>query len=121
MLKINWWRSLRVQSFIAVMVFGFLLICLFVFYALPEQARWVNDGLSKAAQRSLQQLSTSITTPLLTRQYAELYEQIDSQLEIQPNWKAIRVVDTATQNQLYPLNEWLRENEAGDVTLKEPR
>lgn len=119
MLKINWWRSLRVQSFIAVMVFGFLLICLFVFYALPEQARWVNDGLSKAAQRSLQQLSTSITTPLLTRQYAELYEQIDSQLEIQPNWKAIRVVDTATQNQLYPLNEWLRENEAGDVTLKE--
>lgn len=119
MLKINWWRSLRVQSFIAVMVFGFLLICLFVFYALPEQARWVNDGLSKAAQRSLQQLSTSITTPLLTRQYAELYEQIDSQLEIQPNWKAIRVVDTATQNQLYPLNEWLRESLAGDVTLKE--
>ncbi|WP_089346972.1 ATP-binding protein [Pseudoalteromonas espejiana] len=119
MLKINWWRSLRVQSFIAVMVFGFLLICLFVFYALPEQARWVNDGLSKAAQRSLQQLSTSITTPLLTRQYAELYEQIDSQLEIQPNWKAIRVVDTATQNQLYPLNEWLRESVAGDVTLKE--
>ncbi|ASM49196.1 hypothetical protein PESP_a1026 [Pseudoalteromonas espejiana DSM 9414] len=107
------------QSFIAVMVFGFLLICLFVFYALPEQARWVNDGLSKAAQRSLQQLSTSITTPLLTRQYAELYEQIDSQLEIQPNWKAIRVVDTATQNQLYPLNEWLRESVAGDVTLKE--
>lgn len=119
MLKINWWRSLRVQSFIAVMVFGFLLICLFVFYALPEQARWVNDGLSKAAQRSLQQLSTSITTPLLTRQYAELYEQIDSQLEIQPNWKAIRVVDTATQNQLYPLNEWLSESLAGDVTLKE--
>ncbi|XQF89699.1 histidine kinase dimerization/phospho-acceptor domain-containing protein [Pseudoalteromonas espejiana] len=73
----------------------------------------------KRRSGSLQQLSTSITTPLLTRQYAELYEQIDSQLEIQPNWKAIRVVDTATQNQLYPLNEWLRENEAGDVTLKE--
>ncbi|TMP19784.1 ATP-binding protein [Pseudoalteromonas sp. S2893] len=119
MLKINWWRSLRVQSFIAVMAFGFLLICLFIFYALPEQARWVNDGLSSAAQRSLQQLSTSIKTPLLTRQYAQLYEQIDAQLNTNPNWKAIRVVEPTTGNQLYPLDEWQLLAQQGNVTLNE--
>lgn len=119
MLKINWWHSLRAQSFIAVMAFGFLLACLFIFYALPEQARWVNDDLSKTAQRSLQQLSTSVKTPLLTRQYAELYEQIDNQLDIQPNWKAIKIVDTATGNQLYPLDVWNGATQSGDMLLSQ--
>lgn len=119
MLRINWWRSLRVQSFVAVITFGFLLVCLFIFYALPEQARWVNEGLSKTAQRSLQQLSTSVTTPLLTRQYAELYEQIDSQLEIQPNWKRIQVIDEVTKNQLYPLDTWQGTIERSDVVLSQ--
>ncbi|ATG78329.1 ATP-binding protein [Pseudoalteromonas sp. 1_2015MBL_MicDiv] len=119
MLRINWWRSLRVQSFVAVITFGFLLVCLFIFYALPEQARWVNEGLSKTAQRSLQQLSTSVTTPLLTRQYAELYEQIDSQLEIQPNWKRIQVIDEVTKNQLYPLDTWQDTIERSDVVLSQ--
>ena len=119
MLKINWWHSLRAQSFIAVMAFGFILACLFIFYALPEQARWVNDDLSKTAQRSLQQLSTSVKTPLLTRQYAELYEQIDNQLDIQPNWKAIKIVDTATGNQLYPLDVWNGATQSGDMLLSQ--
>ncbi|MDD8058518.1 ATP-binding protein [Shewanella metallivivens] len=119
MSKINWWRSLRAQSFLAVFSFGLMLICLFVFYTLPEQARWVNDGLSKTAQRSLQQLSTSITTPLLTRQYAELYEQINNQLEIHPNWKAIKIVDAETGNQLYPLDSWVGAFESGDMLLSQ--
>ncbi|GGP79061.1 ATP-binding protein [Shewanella ulleungensis] len=119
MLKINWWHSLRAQSFIAVIAFGVLLACLFVFYALPEQARWVNDDLSKTAQRSLQQLSTSVTTPLLTRQYAELYEQINNQLEIQPNWKSIKIVDATTGNQLYPLDSWTGAVQSGDMLLSQ--
>lgn len=119
MLKINWWRSLRFQSLLAVMAFGLLLIFLFIFYALPEQARWVNDGLSNAAQRSLQQLSTSIKTPLLTRQYAQLYEQLDTQLDTNPSWIAIRVVDSSTSNQLYPLDEWQPSIVNGNVILKE--
>ncbi|GGP37323.1 hypothetical protein GCM10009409_00200 [Shewanella saliphila] len=96
-----------------------MLICLFVFYTLPEQARWVNDGLSKTAQRSLQQLSTSITTPLLTRQYAELYEEINNQLEIHPNWKAIKIIDAETGNQLYPLDSWNGAIERGDKLLNQ--
>ena len=71
------------------------------------------------AQRSLQQLSTSIKTPLLTRQYAQLYEQIDAQLNTNPNWKAIRVVEPSTGNQLYPLDEWQLLAQQGNVTLNE--
>ena len=119
MLKIRGFRSLRAQSFIVVLLCGLLMACLFMFYALPEQARWVNDGLSKAAQRSLAQLSTSITTPLLTRQYAELYEEIDSQLQTRPNWKSIKIVDVDSKNQLYPLDNWVRANENGDMLLSQ--
>ena len=117
MLKIKGFRSLRAQSFIVVLLCGLLMAFLFIFYALPEQARWVNDGLSKAAQRSLVQLSTSLTTPLLTRQYAELYEEIDSQLQTRPNWKSIKIVDSETGNQLYPLETWVGANENGDMLL----
>jgi len=119
MLKIRRFRSLRAQSFIVVLLCGLLMACLFMFYALPEQARWVNDGLSKAAQRSLAQLSTSITTPLLTRQYAELYEEIDSQLQTRPNWKSIKIVDIDSKNQLYPLENWGGANENGDMLLSQ--
>jgi signal transduction histidine kinase/CheY-like chemotaxis protein/HPt (histidine-containing phosphotransfer) domain-containing protein len=119
MLKIRGFRSLRAQSFIVVLLCGLLMACLFMFYALPEQARWVNDGLSKAAQRSLAQLSTSITTPLLTRQYAELYEEIDSQLQTRPNWKSIKIVDVDSKNQLYPLENWVGANENGDMLLSQ--
>lgn len=117
MLKIRGFRSLRAQSFIVVLLCGLLMASLFIFYALPEQARWVNDDLSKSAQRSLVQLSTSITTPLLTRQYAELYEELDSQLQIHPNWKGIRIIDAQTGNQLYPLDDWIGTANHGDMLL----
>lgn len=117
MLKIRGFRSLRAQSFIVVLLCGLLMASLFIFYALPEQARWVNDDLSKSAQRSLVQLSTSITTPLLTRQYAELYEELDSQLQIHPNWKGIKIIDAQTGNQLYPLDDWIGTANHGDMLL----
>ncbi|MEI8617103.1 hypothetical protein P4S63_05855 [Pseudoalteromonas sp. B193] len=40
---------------------------------------------------------------MLTRQYAELYEEIDSQLQTRPNWKSIKIVDVDSNNQLYLL------------------
>lgn len=118
MLKTSWLNNLRAQSFIVVLCLGLLLAAVFIFYALPEQARWVNNDLSKAAKRSLQQLSASITSPLLTQQYAQLYENIDSQLAIHPNWQAMKITDAVTDLQLYPLDSWPQFNHPDDKVIK---
>ena len=98
----KWLYGLKTQSLLVGGVLGFVVCCLLVFYTLPSQDRWVKKELTNAAERSLRQLSASIVTPLLSHQYAELYESLDAQLSEHRNWLRIKVSD-AEGKQLYPL------------------
>ncbi|WP_373087565.1 response regulator [Zhongshania sp.] len=112
----KWLYGLKTQSLLVAGFLGFVVCCLLVFYTLPSQDRWVKKELTNATERSLRQLSTSIVTPLLSHQYAELYESLDAQLNEHRNWLRIKVSD-AEGKQLYPLGSWTLGLEEDDIII----
>ncbi|EIF43869.1 multi-sensor hybrid histidine kinase [gamma proteobacterium BDW918] len=112
----KWLYGLKTQSLLVGGVLGFVVCCLLVFYTLPSQDRWVKKELTNAAERSLRQLSASIVTPLLSHQYAELYESLDAQLSEHRNWLRIKVSD-AEGKQLYPLGSWTLGLKEDDIII----
>jgi diguanylate cyclase (GGDEF)-like protein/PAS domain S-box-containing protein len=83
------------------------------FYVLPEQERNIIATFKTTSTRHLQTLSTIVVSPLLKKQFAALYEILDSQLANNPNWKSIRLV-TSGDEVIYPLSDWsgtLNQNE----------
>ncbi len=111
--------GLRGQSVVVAALCGLGLACVSVFYSLPRETEWINQSFSESAERSLHQLGASITSKMLTAQYAELYESIDAQLQQRPNWRAIRVTDTRGW-QIYPLDDWASNLAADAVLIETP-
>ncbi len=114
----KWLYGLKTHSLIVAAFLGLVVTLLLVFYSLPNQDRWVKHELSKAAEGSLQQLATSIVTPLLRAQYAELYENLDAQLSEHPNWLRLKVSDESGR-QLYPLETWTLGLDEGDILISQ--
>ncbi len=112
-------HGLRRQSIVAAIGFALALTALLFFITLPQQERWITESFTESALRSLNQLAASVTSPLLTAQYAELYESINAQLSERPNWKRIRVT-TPDGAQLYPLDEWQPARADGDREIQTP-
>ena len=110
--------GIRLHGLVLTIAFAFSAAFLLLYFIIPRQEAWVNDQLTRSSERSLRQLSESILSPLLTRQYAELYESIDAQLQQHPNWKRIRVV-SAKGLQVYPLETWREQLEPGDVMVRQ--
>ncbi len=112
-------HGLRRQSILAALLFALALTALLFLVALPQQERWINRSFADSARLSLNQLSASVTSPLLTAQYAKLYESINAQLNERPNWKRIRVT-TPDGTQLYPLEAWDPTLTNGDRQIQTP-
>jgi signal transduction histidine kinase/CheY-like chemotaxis protein len=97
--------GLRRQSALAILLLAATLSASVVFVAMPRQESFISSRLAEVAERSLRQLAASISSPILTGQYAELYESIDAQLAERPAWRRVRVV-SGEDVQLYPLDDW---------------
>ncbi len=97
--------GLRRQSTLVTLLLAAILSSSVVFVAMPRQEAFINSRLTEVAERSLRQLAVSISSPILTAEYAELYESIDAQLAERPAWRRVRVV-SAEGAQLYPLDDW---------------
>ncbi len=104
-------QSLAVAAFLVVVVF-----CVLFFYILPNQERWIKGELTHASERALGQLAASIVSPILSNQYAELYESLDAQLGEHHHWRRLKVSDSSGK-QIYPLEVWPLKVSNDDIVI----
>lgn len=95
-----------------------LLIIAFEFFViLPRQQSIVVQSLRLSSEQTLEQLAASILSPLLKREFALVYESIDSLVDTNETWKSIQVVDKNGQ-QIYPLGEFVESDLPGDFIIE---
>ena len=112
----KWLYGLKAQS---LLVAGFLVCvvcCVLFFYTLPNQDRWIKSELTEASEHAMAQLAASIVSPMLSHQYAELYESLDAQLGEHGHWLRLKVEDVDGKK-IYPLENWPLEVDGSDTVI----
>lgn len=112
----KWLYGLKSQSLAVVGFLVGVVLCVLFLYILPNQERWIKGELTQASERALGQLSASIVSPMLSDQYAELYESLDAQLGEHHHWRRLKVTDT-NGKQIYPLEVWPIEVNKDDIVI----
>ncbi|MDC1503357.1 ATP-binding protein [Gammaproteobacteria bacterium] len=103
--RIKWRPTLLQISTAICVIFSLLVAMLMVLFVIPQQISIVETRLDNAARQSLVRLGPSVADPILTRQYAFLYDRLNKQIENDDTWVRLQVLD-ATGQQIYPLGEW---------------
>lgn len=114
----KWFYGLKTQSLVVAGFLVFVVFCVLFFYILPNQDRWIKSELTQASERALGQLSASIVSPMLSDQYAELYESLNAQLGEHHHWLRLKVTDVDGK-QIYPLEAWPEGVEEDDIVISQ--
>ena len=105
MLKINSIKGLRNRWLMIITAYTLIVIAFVTLYLIPRHEAWTRTNLTDNANVALEQLSASLIDPLLTNEYAALYDSINGQIESHRQWLRLRVKDD-TGLQVYPLTGW---------------
>ncbi|NOR71461.1 MAG: response regulator [Methylomarinum sp.] len=117
MSKIKFKLGLRGKSILIAFISSFILFSFFLFYAIPAMEKQAVSLLKKTSQQHLQTLSIGVVGPLLKRQYAALYELLDSQQAENSGWKNLTLV-TEEGLMVYPLIAEKSELSQGEVFIE---
>ena len=109
--------GLRTLILFCVSLSAIATAALLLIFVIPQQEKWIKNGLEQASMLSLKQFSAAITSPLLTKQYASLYETIETQKSLRRNWVRVRVTDE-NRSKIYPLSDWENKLKPGDKLIR---
>jgi len=103
MSKIRFKLGLRVKSILIAFFCITIFVAVFIFYIIPQQDQDDMREIKRYTQNQLETLALVTISPLLKKQYAALYEQLESQLHKNPQWKSLSLI-TASGLIIYPLS-----------------
>jgi two-component system, sensor histidine kinase len=110
--------SLRLRAISVAILIILVLISFQFFYIAPREQALDKENLLAESRNTLRQVATQLVSPILKREFASVYELIDTQLEVNNYWRGVRIVDTDGK-QLYPLSTWADTVAKGEVLLRQ--
>lgn len=92
----------------------FVAFALKVFVSMPMQQSAIRQALIEANQGTLEQLGKVVITPMIQRDYSQMFELLDSQ-ETRDGWRLRVLRDDGKQ--LYPLDPWEATSDQNEILI----